>query len=243
MTQASLAERLLRCVTTRDRASELVGDLLESCPAGRLRFWLMIAGLLIAVSWRTPVSFLFALLAGVGSLIPFLKVVQYLMISQRLNTPWVSMASRYNDVGLLLWMVAAFCLLRFGLRDQLSLTSLALSSLASTTVCLSWLANARVPLLMLTIGVFLFLMASEIKRRALIIALASLPPGILLNPRLNPMLSRAELFLYRGLHPHFIIPITLELLLGPALVLATCFYLHQRLLNPASDDGTALVTD
>jgi len=65
MPRAFIAEWLLTHASTSQRASEIIGDLLEQKPSPA-QFWLTIARILVALTWRWILG---AVLAGLSGLV------------------------------------------------------------------------------------------------------------------------------------------------------------------------------
>jgi hypothetical protein len=129
----SLAEWILRRVTSKDRAASIVGDLLEaSAGKGRVWFWLSLSRVVLAHAWRRPVAFLAAFYSG-NRVFEFLMMAAFgVHAAHRPSASWEPFFDLLGPAGTLLWIVAIYASIRFGLR--------------STFVHLAWLATGFVTL-------------------------------------------------------------------------------------------------
>jgi hypothetical protein len=236
MDRANIAEWILRRVIEPDRASELVGDRLETRPAeGGFRFWLFIGGLVAVFSWRTVLGIAAAAIGGVFlSWTPFAGAFTRLYaLDIRAPGPPPS-PGYYLAISLLLWSAAVFSLVRFGSRNDLTKVAWAWALLGAYAFCTFWMPNADVAILVgVTAFLLLFVWSSE-NRRALAVLLASIASGglamyLLFHIPINKL----------NLAPKWLETILfLQLLLIVIVECETASFLHRKLLVRALNSGT-----
>ena len=168
MDRANAAEWLLRQVTDPVRASELVGDQLEAYPAaGQLSFWLSIAKLLLAFSWRTIIG---TAVSPVGGII--LAITSFSIVKSRLagtqgflsETTVFHVLNYFLGISMLLWATTVFTFVRFGWRSTLTSGGLMASILWSASFCFFRSPIFAVALAIMWVS-FLMFCASSAKRR------------------------------------------------------------------------------
>lgn len=213
MDRANVAEWLLRQVTDPVRASELVGDQLEAYPtAGRLRFWLSIAKLLLAFSWRTIVS---VAISPVGGII-FTIASFFLLQSRFAGTPGLLPETTILHIqmyclgiSMLLWAVAVFSFVHFGWRNTLTGCGLIASILWSASFCFFRNPTVAVVLAMLWAGFLIFYVSSVKRRRCLGILFAAVITAWLTGFALSiwPHDPYSVFGLWQGLAALFLVPV------------------------------------
>ena len=121
-------EWLLSCITSRERATAIIGDLTEiAATRGRLWFWIAYARTLVALGWRTPAAVLAAIVS-----IKYLRgrVLGLLLSVIHFNGP-PALAGRYSHLAVFswiasleavstLWILLPYAAIRFGLRNRLT---------------------------------------------------------------------------------------------------------------------------
>jgi hypothetical protein len=185
MDRATAAEWMLARVVEQSRASEIMGDLLETRPEqGSLRFWLSVLGLLISFTWRPVVGLVLAYFAALFFLLFPLAHSLADLNQQRLllqfgsaeylsKVHWIFFISGFGNMTILFWIVAAFALVRFGIRNISTQMSMGLA-LVGTAFCLYlWIPAARPALLAISVLVLTIALIDEKRRQSLAIVLAS----------------------------------------------------------------------
>ncbi len=116
MDKARLAETLLRVAVSRERASELVGDLLEARPKPG-RFWPAVGLLILAFAWRplllSFIAFASAMAISAQVFTAHFKLFPPIAIYD-LGQTAPSMFRYQCSLCFFLWFLASFTLLRFG---------------------------------------------------------------------------------------------------------------------------------
>jgi hypothetical protein len=147
MDRAGLMEYLIRPFAGKDRATAMVGDLLESNPSDG-RFWASSLMLLILVAWRTCAALLLAYAVFCVAWIPAIHgwaaISRQMWIHTGATTTWAPNAEaigRQARWAFLLGCIAqmecvsaAFAVILYGFRESLTLVSLLLAGL-SITLC------------------------------------------------------------------------------------------------------------
>jgi len=233
--RANLAEWVLRRVVDPARASELVGDQLETQPGlGDVRFWLSIGWLVIVFSWRTVAGVLAASIAGtLLSWIPFAWALTRLWSIELRPAGPPPDGGPYIAISMLLWNAAIFFLIRFGMRSALTWIGLSWALLSTFAVCTFWIQNVNLSILVGTGALLLLFFRNPQNRRPLIVLFSTLACGgltmytlfkIPINPRALPPSASLAIVL-------------LQLMLTVVAECSAASFLHKRLLisqNPAS---------
>lgn len=167
--RANLAEWVLRRVVDPARASELVGDQLETQPGlGDVRFWLSIGWLVIVFSWRTVAGILAASIVGILlSWIPFAWALTRLWSIELRPAGPPPDGGPYIAISMLLWNAAIFFLIRFGMRSALTWIGLSWALLSTFAVCTFWIQNLNLSILVGT-GALLLLFSGILRTGGLL---------------------------------------------------------------------------
>src|SRR5271168_2441253 len=126
MHNASVAEWIVARFTTRKRAASMVGDLLElQAQKGQLWFWLSLARVVLALAWRRQLAFVAAFMFGAGAC-SGLQVTESMGIAAlgAGQLPWMNLFWVFLYI---LWFVAVYTVIRYGLRDRVAQLALALT--------------------------------------------------------------------------------------------------------------------
>lgn len=170
MDKANAAEWLLRRVTDRVRASELVGDQLEVYfSADRLSFWIAIARLLLVFSWRTLVGIAVSPVGGILLAVTSFAFGRSLPVNTQglLQDSTVFSITLYLlGVAVLLWAATVFSMVRFGWRSTMTITGLMASVLCSASFCFFWSPAFTIVLAVMWVSFFIFSASSAKRRRA-----------------------------------------------------------------------------
>jgi hypothetical protein len=170
MDKANAAEWLLRRVVDPVRASELVGDQLESHPAaGKLRFWISIAQLLLMFSWRTILGVAASPVVGLFRSLAFFVFAK----SQPRGTVGLPEMAIFHiknyllGVSALLWAATVFSLVRLGWHSTLTGVGFIASVLWSASLSFFWQWTPALILTILWVGLIVFCVSGAKRRRAL----------------------------------------------------------------------------
>jgi hypothetical protein len=230
---AGVAEWLIARFTERSRAASIVGDLLEvTAKQGSHAFWLSIAGVVLALTWRQLTAFAAALLClylnealGMAFRGPLHGVPLH-------NFPnaWTPFFAFLALVVGCLWMAAPYALICYGLRDRFAQLAVALC-IALTVVFFFWFVPAAV-------------LVSAVVALLVVIVCASFPQGrrALLALVLIVATGYVGLHLTVYLLERFVelappsVPLTVAVqhsiaLIWTLAVTITCAWTHQLLLS------------
>jgi hypothetical protein len=235
--RADVAEWILRRVVDSARASEFVGDQLETRPGGsNLRFWLSIAWLVVVFSWRTVVGIVAASIAGVlFSWIPFsFAFIHYNALELRPSGLPPSLGY-YLAICMLLWNAVVFFMIRFGFRSDLTKMGLASALLGTYAVCTFWMPKAGVSILVGAIALLLFFVRTSSNRRTLAVLLSALASGGFAMYMFGMLGNGNPLHLPRN----WLLTIALlQLLLVTIVECVAASFLHQKLVAKRLINGT-----
>ena len=165
MHKAPIAEWLLTHVSTPQRASEVVGDLLEQKPS-LLQFWLTIARIAVALTWRWIFG---AFLAGLSGFV--VMALYSLLVKPRWNLtyphnePWTLWAMYLAAGAVCFGTNTGLAVSRYGFRDRLTWISAAIWAILIACSCCAWMPHAPyVVALLLTAGLAALLLSSATRR-------------------------------------------------------------------------------
>lgn len=227
MDKANVAEWLLRRVVDPVRASELVGDQLEAHPtAGRLRFWISIAQLLLMFSWRTIIGVAASPVVGLLlALAFFLFANPQSRNAVGLPETTVFHAKLYLlGVSILLWAATVFSLVRLGWRSTLTGIEFIASVLWSASLSFSWQWTPAIILTILWVGFIAFCLSSAKRRRILGILCSAVVAAWLTAFALSicPRDPYSTFGKWQGLTALFLVPIVES---------GTIMFLHRRFIT------------
>ena len=184
MDKARIAEWILKFVCTKQRASEITGDLLEQEAGPTINFWLAIIRVVFAISWRWMVGYVFAVTSLWWALIPsqhFIvpKAQEHLEQTRRAwlanshQAPlsagdWTHSAAVLMGLSVLFWSVAALAISRYGVRDERGRAGALLASLLTLGSCLAWMRYAEYVIPAVVGGTVVALLLNAGYRRALL---------------------------------------------------------------------------
>ncbi|WP_263382521.1 hypothetical protein [Granulicella arctica] len=141
MDKAHIAEWLLARVSTKRRATEIIGDLLET-PQSPLAFWSSITRIFFALGSRILLAPLFALFSFAIPLVAFrLSANAWHHVPHHFD-PWMRVSALLMIASMFLWTVPALALIRFGRRDPVTLIAFPLALLLTLSSTFAWLPLA-----------------------------------------------------------------------------------------------------
>ena len=147
MREKQFAQWLLQRVSTRDRASEMVGDLMEQYRDAPVRFNLAVAQLFVAHAWRWVAGIVVALFSMVIPVPAFQHIAtrRLLLMHRRhevITHHWMLWGSAFLFISVCIWSLTAMSLFRYGVRDRLTQISGFLALVMTSAACFAWLPNA-----------------------------------------------------------------------------------------------------
>src|ERR1700735_5608133 len=231
MRNAAFAEWLLARFTDSSRAAAIVGDLEEAATKkGYGWFWRSAISVVFSFAWRPLGGYLLAALAGglATSTIP-----SNLYASFDAHTPSALQQSWTSSIGVMvgfLLMIACFSVIRFGVRDALTLSAASISLIGAASV--AWWWQPMVPVVSVVAAV-------------LAVGIAMFSPGGRRAMAEAAMLSLMQVFVWWGgltlfatLAKHFLfsesaikISFFASYLLGVWVVCFMCAWAHGLLLR------------
>ncbi len=151
MPKSPFAEWLLTRVSSPQRASEIIGDLVEQ-NTSQTRFWLTISRILVAFAWRWILGFALAGICASLVVVPYrLAVVPRWNLDRRES--WVLWAMYLACGAVCLGTNTGLAISRYGFRDRLTWMSAALWLTLTASACAAWMPHAPYGLtLLLTTG-------------------------------------------------------------------------------------------
>jgi hypothetical protein len=171
MGSVSIAEWMLRRVTTRDRAASIMGDLVElKSQQGPIQFWLSIAGVLFSTAWSWPLAFLAAFYGANWTFSGLQKAAFGIPFDSphRASLTWEPVLNVLLAIGTILSMIAIYTTIRYGLRDRMAQVTLASAGITSLIVCLWWQPYVLTVCIVLSLaGIVISLRNPEIRKAAL----------------------------------------------------------------------------
>ena len=139
MRSAAFAEWLLARFTDSSRAAAIVGDLEEAATKkGYVWFWGSAMGVVFSFAWRPLGGYLLASLCG-G--LATNAIQSNLYASFEAHAPSALQQSWTSSVGVVvgfLLIIAGFAVIRFGVRDALTLSAASISLIGAASVCWWW---------------------------------------------------------------------------------------------------------
>jgi hypothetical protein len=140
MRSAPLAQWLLARVSTHERASAVVGDLLES-HISAVRFWLSILRVLFALTWR------WALAIGLSAASFFVVLFPYSFLVQPRRDfahpqPWMAWGMYLFGAASCIGTSTAIAASLYGMRDRLTRICAAIWALMIASALCAWLPDA-----------------------------------------------------------------------------------------------------
>lgn len=234
MRDALWAEWLIARFTERNRASCIVGDILESnSDRGVFWFWLRVVEIILSLNWRPLAAFLaaFLCLCSLRALpMPIFAPLDGGPPGDQPPEAWRSLFAILVWLGVLLWVVTPYSLIRYGLRDNLGQLAFAFCVPITLTIFF-YRSTACVALSSATgLAIFSFSLTFARWRRALLALVAALVVGyggiralIYLADfcRDHAFLSASLTSDINGALPFF----------GAAVLTFACSWMHQSLLQ------------
>jgi hypothetical protein len=173
MDKAHLAQWLLSRASTKQRASEIIGDVLEQPNRSAVAFWFTVMRIFFVLSWRWMLGLAAAFCSFLITLAPYRFFVGSRHHAPLHFEPWMVWANWLLMTGCCMWTLAALTSFRYGIRDSLTRISVLLSLILTVCACFAWLPDA-IYFIMGTLTVSLsFLLLHHSLRRLLFCILAA----------------------------------------------------------------------
>jgi hypothetical protein len=137
--RAQLAETLLRIFGGRERASEIVGDLLEQHGASAAAFWWAVLAIVFAMTWRWMAAIITAAVSMLFILTKYVAFFQRVSPYEKIPLTW---GLAWMLAGLCAWSVVMLNVFRFGFRDRLSGVGFGMTMLLVASACFVWFPSA-----------------------------------------------------------------------------------------------------
>jgi hypothetical protein len=163
MRSIAVAEWIIGRFTNKSQAASIIGDLVELKPQkGSLWFWLSLAGVVLSLTWRRPIAFVAALLAGSFGYGVFVMAIWRIHPQRLPEHQWMFVLGLLGEAGPVLLMVLMYAVIRYGLRDRFTQLALAFTSIAMAAVIYSLWQSVT---LAVAIAVGIFVVAASIANK------------------------------------------------------------------------------
>jgi hypothetical protein len=130
--RAQLAEALLNIFAGRERASEIVGDLLEQHGSGAAAFWWAVMAIVFAMTWRWMAAIITAAVSMLFILTKYVALFQPDPAHEKIPLTW---GVAWMLAGLCAWSVVMLNVFRFGVRDRLNGVGFGVAVLFVASAC------------------------------------------------------------------------------------------------------------
>jgi uncharacterized membrane protein YwzB len=164
MPEKQLAQWLLQRVSSRERASEMIGDLLEQYRDAPVRFNLAVAQVFVAHAWRWAVGIVVAIFSLLIPIPLFNHIATRRLLlafqgNEVITHHWMLWASAFLFISIRFWSLTALSLVRYGIRDRLTQISVFLALVTTSAACFAWLPHATyvIPVMALLLILLLIL--------------------------------------------------------------------------------------
>ncbi len=230
--RAAAGERVLRLCVSRERAAEMIGDLLEVGP-GVVRFWVGVICMLLAFSWRTILACLLSpFIAGLIGSATFKYSARYAESHGRYES-WLHAlqmqphSPAYMAFGLTtpLWLICSFSLLSFGF-DAFTKIAVCAALLAGITFATALGAGGLTLAVLPTLCFIAYAVSDEKRRRACVAVIAA----VSISKAIQGFSAPAEQWLaHHHLAPLFLLASMCSWILLPCLIV---LWVHRRFMKP-----------
>jgi hypothetical protein len=174
MRSASIADWILRRVVDKERATSMVGDLVEiSRQKGMVWFWLSVMGVVVARVWRPMLGVTLVAYSGLWVSVQIFRILfgfpEGHFSGHYPPDFWRPLLEAAGFVGGFLGLAAAYSAIRFGVRDRFAQTVFAVAAL-----CLGLIYGWWQPVVILVcciaacVGLLAVCVISRQRRRALL---------------------------------------------------------------------------
>jgi len=199
MSSASFAEWLIGRLTEKPAAAAIVGDLLEDTPRkGRAGFFLSLAGVMFWLSWRRCVGTVAAFYAG-WRIFRSMELAVYGFDAHRPD--WYlgqTVLSALSTIATFFWMVLAYSIIRYGVRDRVTQLALASAAIATGIVYAWWLPAVLTACITLGLGTAVVSLITAECRKAALIVTAATVTGFVTGFTGLYLANRYQHFIYPG---------------------------------------------
>jgi hypothetical protein len=231
MRHGACAEWILTRFIDRQRASSIVGDLIEEQQRGTVWFWLSLMGVTLSIARRPLGGFLLATFAG-GSAIAAIQSKLFTSFVSHAPTDWQQ--SWTTTIGLLVgfvWITTFYSTVRFGVKDPLTRSAVGFSLIGTVAIGMWW--QPTVPAIAATLGLLLFATAMFFRdgRKAVAaIAILTLTQCLVWMVGLTFFATIAKYF-FHSLEPILKILLFAGYFLLTWLICAACTWMHRTILE------------
>jgi hypothetical protein len=232
MPDADLAEWLIARFTGPSRASCIVGDILESnSDRGAFWFWRSVLEIVLSLNRRRLAAFTLAFVCSCS--IPFFAPLNGRLPARHLPETWPSAFVVLYWLAMLLWVIAAYSVVRYGLGDKLG--QLAFAFCVPTTIGIFfWRFPACLAVsAVLAVAVLISSLSFARWRKALLAVLVTTAVGYAGFQALLYAADFAEFYLDHNFAVaglawrfHRALPF-----LGPVILTIACGWIHRRVLQ------------
>lgn len=245
MHSAAFAEWIVARFTNRKHAASIVGDLLELKPQkGNWWFWLAVAGVVFALSWRQSLAFVACFYAG-GWVFSGFQMAAYGMHAQhRPPMPWEPVVNVLSGTATVLWIVGVYSAIRYSLRDRATQLALAFASILSAFIFYWWQPLILVACIAVAFCLAGALMRNQGSREAVFILFVTSITGFAAFFSMLYVNMRYQHFIYPGLvgdrelskHPSIALIDCCLILMIYFIIVSTYSRMHRRMISRLPTD-------
>lgn len=196
-TSIAIAERVLRFLTTEQRAASIVGDLIETAPRkGAGWFWFSIFKIAFWLSWRPLLAFVAAFYCGNWAL-GGLQLAIYGANHQPLQQ-WMPIFEILLATTVVLCMLLAYAIIRYGVRDRMTELGLLWTGLLNFILWEWWRPGVLPICIALAALLMVVTLHNRERRKAFAALLTTVPIGMSGWFGSMYLTSRWQHFIYAG---------------------------------------------
>jgi hypothetical protein len=138
-TSFAVVEHVLRLLTSKERATSIIGDLVEVAPQkGTGWVWLSISKILLFLAWRPVLGVIFGLYAGGWVFGSFQAQFFGVYAPHRLPHSWIDAFGVITGATTGLIVVLPYAVLRYGVRDRLTVFAASWAGFLTLFLCEWW---------------------------------------------------------------------------------------------------------
>jgi hypothetical protein len=179
MQAASVVEGILCRVTTRDRATAIVGDLVETKQHnGTVRFWLSAAGVVLSLVWRWPVAFVASFYAGAWTFEAFLMATYGVNAHRPSGYLWGQVIEGVSLMGSSAIALSVFAAIRDGVRERTTQMVLSWATVAAAVIYFWWVPAVLVACCAGVAALIVYSVFAREGRQASVVVWAAIVVGV-----------------------------------------------------------------
>lgn len=214
MRSASIAEWMIGRLTSKKRATSVVGDLIELRPQkGLVWFWVSLVRVMLSLCWRRALGFVVAFYALNWMLAAFQTAFMGAHTQHRpLEYPWIPVFTVLAPAGAFSWMVLMYAAIRYGFQDRVTQFALASTALVTAVIFYWWQPVILSVCIALSICLMLVSILKREHRKAALVLLATVTIGLGSGVLGIYLVARYQHFVYSGawgdkeMHAHPSVP-------------------------------------